>query len=173
MRAEGKHCLFNVVECPSCALMLPRVHCPDRNTSHCFINGLTGKRPRLWSWGWICSVAPSLLEMRVTVLQASVMWCLIFQQVTGRGLWGAEEPHGGLAGVLYPMALKLHLCSAPQSWPLPELLHSYGHTNLPTQCVCPPADITVTTGLIWPWGQPVSLLCSFFSHTAECFPSQQ
>lgn len=135
MRAEGKHCLFNVVECPSCALMLPRVHCPDRNTSHCFINGLTGKRPRLWSWGWICSVAPSLLEMRVTVLQASVMWCLIFQQVTGRGLWGAEEPHGGLAGVLYPMALKLHLCSAPQSWPLPELLHSYGHTNLLTLCL--------------------------------------
>lgn len=100
------------------------------------------------------------------------MWCscLILQQITGRRLWVAEGPPGGLAGGLYPAALRLHLCSGSQSGLLPELCPRHGHANLLTRLHvssgCTSADVTVTAGLVWPWGQPVLLLCSFCSHAA-------
>lgn len=63
------------------------------------------------------------------------MWCscLILQQITGRRLWVAEGPPGGLAGGLYPAALRLHLCSGSQSGLLPELCPRHGHANLLTR----------------------------------------
>lgn len=109
---------------------------------------------------------------------------LTLQQTDGRTAWVAEGPHGGLAGGFCPIAPKLHFCSVPQPWPLPELCcrcdHAQPDPNLLTQLLDSTSDLTGYCRLAqWlqdSWLTMVTIAgpaLLFLSHNAERCPSQQ